>query len=89
MCVAGKCFNDSIELPPSKFGCSIGNLIEFYGQEKLFKPEIAFVFTKDEWYYLQRIHDSIATETDIQTYVKSLNLFTLEELQNFNQNELY
>lgn len=86
MCVAGKCFKDGIEFTESQKSASILSLLQIYPQEKLFKPEFANIFTNDEWYWMQRIHDTIAVgntifkEENIVQWIKKLNLFSIQEL---------
>lgn len=80
MCVAGKCFKDGIEFTESQKSASILSLLQIYPQEKLFKPEFANVFSSEEWYNMQRIHDAISVHDSCNAIVGKLNLFTMQEL---------
>ena len=88
MCVAGKCFNEDIvsNLSTSEKSESILRVIKRYKEEKLFKQDFVGIFTSSDWYYMQRIHDSIAVGENFTEFITKLNLFTMEELQNEGKN---
>jgi hypothetical protein len=82
MCVAGK---NMIE-PKLGLYKGIDDILEENDdqQEGIFKPEVVGILTNTEWKRMQSIHDIIAVEPEnifrLQERVKSLSLFTYEEL---------
>jgi hypothetical protein len=82
MCVAGK---NMIE-PKLGLYKGIDDILEENDDDQvgIFKPEVVGILTNTEWKRMQSIHDIIAVEPEnifrLQERVKSLSLFTYEEL---------
>lgn len=82
MCVAGK---NMIE-PKVGLFMGIADILDEldHVQEGLFKPEVVGILTTSEWLKMQRIHDTIALDTEnvnrLKHTIHLLNLFTYEEL---------
>ena len=87
MCVAGKNMID-----PSKWLGTIGGILSKYDQSEVFKPEVVDILTTQEWRTLQLLHDKIGMVSHgvvrdeiIKLYITELNLFSLEELEEYSK----
>lgn len=88
MCVAGKNM-----LHPEKYGTEAGVSIfpsisgilgKYSNQADVFKPEVVGILSDDEWLWLQRVHDTIASRAQLQPksgmWLLAEALFTYDEL---------
>lgn len=78
-CIVG---NNLID--PKKFEKYTGDAIRLFSENKqseILKPESVNILSGNEWYWLQRIHDSIALRQNVKYFVEKSLLFTFEELQ--------
>jgi hypothetical protein len=83
MCVVGKNLLEDVR--NNYKTCSVTTLFNKFkdDQSKIFIPSSVNILSLSEWERLQGIHDNIATNQNggMEFYIKELNLFTLEELQ--------
>lgn len=83
MCVAGKNYlPEAVDIEGSV--TTVFNTLD-NDQNKIFKPEVVGILSKNEWQIMQRIHDRIAEkiENSLECEIERLNLFTLEELKEY------
>ena len=80
MCVAGKNM-----LRPGLFGDeAIYQILSRKTQKEIFRPEAVGILTAPQWKQLQFMHDETAKGEPIERYVKNLNLFTMDELNEYS-----
>ncbi len=85
-CVFGKYTKDPIMLNGNGSALAV---LKMYNEIDILVPEAVGILTKNEWQQLQEMHDTIAqsyTTIDLREEINNLNLFTLQELEEYCEN---